>query len=141
MRLKNVKKRSINSNNQCKSAMQAEDRNETESGIASVVFYSLGTETRQAATQSVLSGQERFHCTFPACSKSYTQKQNLKGHINAVHTQEFLYICIGCRKEFYRKSYLVAHFNRMHGKNTDFVRTCIVVPEKIRLKINQTKAT
>ena len=73
------------------------------------------------------TGERPYHCPLYNCIKSFARKDYLKSHVKT-HSEERDYNCMhflaghqktACGKAFHRKSDLVRHTRRVHGKAQD----------------------
>ena len=51
------------------------------------------------------------------CDKRFTEKGNLKKHVDTVHLKIKEYICVKCDKWFTQKGSLKTHMKAVHFKN------------------------
>lgn len=59
-------------------------------------------------------GSFRFQCSVEMCSKSFTNKQGLNEHTNAVHTKDRVFTCTECPSKFYHRASLTKHKANVH---------------------------
>ena len=62
--------------------------------------------------------EKNFTCDI--CDKSFTRKDSLHGHIQAVHNKEKRFQCSICNHEFYLKHNMESHVKRVHNKEKNF---------------------
>ena len=53
-------------------------------------------------------------CTCKFCEKSFTQKGNLKRHVNSIHKERKDYMCKFCGKAFSQNNNMKSHINKSH---------------------------
>ena len=69
----------------------------------------------------MLNNKEKtFQCSYDGCDKSYTNKGNLKRHIDTIHKKIKNFECDKCEFKFYKKTKLKRHINSVHLKIKNF---------------------
>lgn len=61
-------------------------------------------------------GRKPFHCPYPDCTRTFSQKSNRTKHVNGVHTQRNKFDCTIRHKKCFRKNLLERHMAQAHGE-------------------------
>lgn len=67
---------------------------------------------------SLLAGPIRFQCPVLPCMKIFSNKGNLKQHINGIHTKKNDFRCTKCSYKSFYKQHLGRHLTKVHGERT-----------------------
>ncbi|KAF9180321.1 hypothetical protein BGZ50_006299, partial [Haplosporangium sp. Z 11] len=97
--------------------MDAADAGSTENSTPSDT--GMSTKPRPGGHPRKAVAARVFECSFPGCTKAYTQLHNLKSHERTGHTpvqkpKPFLCIISGCTKAFSQRKSLALHIRTSH---------------------------